>query len=53
MTNPTRRALLGGVAAGALAPLLRPSAAGAPAPALGKPAPGFYRYKVGSFDARQ
>jgi len=43
MTNPTRRALIGGVAAGALAPLLRPSAAGAAAPAIGKQAPGFYR----------
>src|SRR3954449_13638451 len=50
MTNPTRRALIGGVAAGALAPLLRPSAAGAAAPAIGKQAPGFYRYKVGSFE---
>ena len=50
MTDPTRRALIGGVAAGALAPLLRPSAAGAAAPAIGKQAPGFYRYKVGSFE---
>ena len=50
MTNPTRRALIGGVAAGSLAPLLRPSAAGAAAPAIGKQAPGFYRYKVGSFE---
>jgi glyoxylase-like metal-dependent hydrolase (beta-lactamase superfamily II) len=50
MTNPTRRALIGGVAAGSLASLLRPSAAGAAAPAIGKQAPGFYRYKVGSFE---
>jgi glyoxylase-like metal-dependent hydrolase (beta-lactamase superfamily II) len=50
MTNPNRRALICGVAAGALAPLLRPSAARTAAPAIGKQAPGFYRYKVGSFE---
>src|SRR3954467_2404387 len=50
MTNPTRRALIGGVAAGSLASLLRPSAAGAAAPAIGKQAPGYYRYKGGSFE---
>jgi glyoxylase-like metal-dependent hydrolase (beta-lactamase superfamily II) len=50
MINPTRRAIIGAVAASSLAPLLRPSAAGAAAPATGKQAPGFYRYKVGGFE---
>lgn len=50
MTNLTRRDIIGGVAAGSLAPLLQPLAAGAAAPAIGKQAPGFYRYKVGSFE---
>jgi len=42
--------LIGGVAASSLAPLLRPLPAGAAAPVAGKQAPGFYRYKVGSFE---
>ena len=50
MMNPTRRALIGGVAASSLAPLLRPLPAGAAAPVTGMQAPGFYRYKVGSFE---
>jgi len=50
MMNLTRRALIGGVAASSLAPLLRPLPAGAAAPVTGKQAPGFYRYKVGSFE---
>ena len=50
MIDPTRRAIIGAVAASSLAALLRPSAAGAAAPATGKQAPGFYRYKVGGFE---
>ena len=50
MMNLTRRVLIGGVAASSLAPLLRPLPAGAAAPVTGKQAPGFYRYKVGSFE---
>ena len=50
MIDPTRRVIIGAVAASSLAALLRPSAAGAAAPATGKQAPGFYRYKVGGFE---
>jgi hypothetical protein len=50
MINPSRRAIIGAVAASSLAPLLRPSAADAAAPATGKQAPGFYRYNVGGFE---
>jgi glyoxylase-like metal-dependent hydrolase (beta-lactamase superfamily II) len=49
MTNLTRRAMLAGsataIAAGSLSEPLR-----AAAPAAGKQAPGFYRYKVGSYE---
>lgn len=54
MTELTRRDLLGGAgmagAALALGPLAAPAPAGAAAPPAGKQAPGFYRYKVGSFE---
>jgi glyoxylase-like metal-dependent hydrolase (beta-lactamase superfamily II) len=49
MTQLTRRSLLAGTAA-ALAPSLAGSPAQATAPAVGKQAPGFYRYTVGSFE---
>ena len=49
MTELTRRTLLGAAAATALAPIAV-SPARAAAPAAGKQAPGFYRYKVGSFE---
>jgi glyoxylase-like metal-dependent hydrolase (beta-lactamase superfamily II) len=45
----TRRAMLAGVAAAAL-PLNATIPARAFAPAVGRQAPGFYRYKVGSFE---
>ena len=48
MTNPTRRALIGGIAASSLAPLVPPAIAATPV--TGTQAPGFYRYKVGSFE---
>ncbi len=50
MTELNRRTLLTGVAAAALAPLAGRSAAIAAAPAAGTQAPGWYRYKVGSFE---
>jgi len=50
MTQITRRAALAGVTAAAMVPSVLPRAANAAAPALGKQAPGFYRYKVGSFE---
>ena len=50
MTGPTRRALIGGVAAGALAPFAGSLPAGAAAPFTGRQAPGFYRYQVGGFE---
>jgi hypothetical protein len=48
MMNPTRRAVIGGIAASSLASLVSP--AGAAAPATGRQAPGFYRYKLGGFE---
>jgi glyoxylase-like metal-dependent hydrolase (beta-lactamase superfamily II) len=52
MTELSRRTLLGGVAAiGAAA--LAPSSAQAAAPAAGKQAPSFYRYKVGDYELTQ
>jgi len=55
MTELTRRALLTGTAVGgaALSFGLMPSAVRAAAPAVGKQAPGFYRYKVGEFEVTQ
>lgn len=50
MTDLTRRAALGTVAAAALAPFAATSSAQAAAPLLGKQAASFYRYKVGSFE---
>ena len=49
MTQLTRRSLLAGTAA-ALASLPAALPAHATAPAADKQAPGFYRYKVGSFE---
>ena len=48
MSNLNRRNLLAGTAAAALAASAEPGAAAAP-PA-GKPAPGIYRYKIGSYE---
>jgi glyoxylase-like metal-dependent hydrolase (beta-lactamase superfamily II) len=53
MTQLTRRQMLAGAAAAACAsviPFATPRPAGASAPAAGKQAPGFYRYKVGSIE---
>lgn len=51
MTQLTRRSVLAGAAAvTALSPLARTSPAQAAAPQAGKQAPGWYRYKVGSFE---
>ena len=53
MAEITRRQLLTGAAAAALAtavPFTAPRTAGASAPFAGRQAPGFYRYKVGSFE---
>jgi glyoxylase-like metal-dependent hydrolase (beta-lactamase superfamily II) len=50
MTELTRRAALGGAAAVALTPLAANAPAFAAAPPVGKQAPGYYRYKVGSFE---
>lgn len=53
MTDLDRRQLLGGVAAVGAAAALSPfptSSAGAAVPPSGTQAPGFYRYKVGSFE---
>jgi glyoxylase-like metal-dependent hydrolase (beta-lactamase superfamily II) len=53
MTDLDRRQLLGGAAAATAAATLSPfptSSAGAGAPPSGTQAPGFYRYKVGSFE---
>lgn len=53
MTQLTRRQMLFGTAAVAFAaagPFSKPSPAGAVAPAIGRQAPGFYRYKVGSIE---
>jgi glyoxylase-like metal-dependent hydrolase (beta-lactamase superfamily II) len=46
----TRRTLLTGVVAAAAAPLAKSLPARAAAPAAGTQAPGWYRYKVGSFE---
>ncbi len=48
MSNVTRRSLLAGSAAAALA--ARPALAGAEAPAANKATPGIYRYKIGSYE---
>jgi glyoxylase-like metal-dependent hydrolase (beta-lactamase superfamily II) len=50
MINLTRRAALLGTAAAAVAPSVAVTPAQAAAPATGKQAPGFYRYKVGEFE---
>ena len=53
MSQLTRRQMLVGTAAAAFAaavPFAAAAPAGAAAPALGKQAPGFYRYKVGSIE---
>jgi glyoxylase-like metal-dependent hydrolase (beta-lactamase superfamily II) len=53
MAEITRRQLLTGAAAAAFAasvPFAAPGRAGASAQASGRQAPGFYRYKVGSFE---
>src|SRR5215831_5954868 len=50
MTKLTRRSLLAGTAAVAVAPLAGTSAARAAAPPAGKQAPGFYRYTVGTYE---
>jgi glyoxylase-like metal-dependent hydrolase (beta-lactamase superfamily II) len=54
MAEITRRQLLAGTAAAAAlvaaAPFASPGTANASAPAAGRQAPGFYRYKVGSFE---
>ena len=50
MTNLTRRAALLGSASAALAPVIASRPARAAAPAAGKQAPGFYRYKVGDVE---
>ncbi len=50
MTQLTRRHLLAGAGAATVAPLAAPMLAEAAAPPIGKQAPGFYRYKVGSFE---
>src|SRR5438477_8633014 len=49
MTSLSRRSLLGSAAAVTTAALITPHARAA-APASGKQAPGFYRYKVGDFE---
>ena len=50
MTEVTRRYLLAGASAAALAPLAAALPTQAAAPIAGKQAPGFYRYKVGTFE---
>jgi glyoxylase-like metal-dependent hydrolase (beta-lactamase superfamily II) len=50
MTQMTRRAALTGVAAAAMVPTALPEAVNAAAPPVGKQAPGWYRYKLGSFE---
>ena len=53
MTELTRRNLLSGAAAATAATALTPlasSPANSAAPAVGKQVPGYYRYKVGSFE---
>ena len=50
MSELTRRAMLSGAAAAAIAPLAAPWPAFAAAPPAGTQAPGWYRYKVGSIE---
>jgi len=50
MIQLTRRAALAGASATALTPVAMTSSARAAAPAVGKQAPGYYRYKVGTFE---
>jgi len=53
MTQLTRRQILVGTATAAFAaavPFIAPAPVGAAAPAIGRQAPGFYRYKVGSIE---
>jgi glyoxylase-like metal-dependent hydrolase (beta-lactamase superfamily II) len=53
MVELTRRQMLVGTAAGVIAaavPFVAPARLDASAPATGRQAPGFYRYKVGSFE---
>ena len=50
MTHLTRRSVLAGAAATAIAPSVLSSIARAAAPAAGTQAPSFYRYKVGSLE---
>jgi len=50
MTELTRRTLLAGATAAAAAPLAASAPARAAAPLAGTQAPGWYRYKVGSFE---
>lgn len=53
MTHLTRRQMLISTASAALAaatPLVTSTAAGAAVPQAGKQAPGYYRYKLGSFE---
>src|SRR5215210_6894061 len=50
MSELSRRTMLSGVAATALAPAIAPGLADAAAPPAGKQAPGFYRYKVGDIE---
>ncbi len=53
MTELTRRKLLAGAATLGAAALIDHSPARAAAPAAGKQAPGFYRYKVGDYELTQ
>ena len=50
MMNLTRRAALFGATATAVIPALETTSAHAAAPAAGKQAPGFYRYKIGDIE---
>jgi len=50
MMNLTRRAALFGATATAVIPALATTSAHAAAPAAGKQAPGFYRYKIGDIE---
>jgi glyoxylase-like metal-dependent hydrolase (beta-lactamase superfamily II) len=50
MTHLTRRSLLAGTAAAALATIPAAAPARAAAPPAGKQAPGFYRYTVGTYE---
>jgi glyoxylase-like metal-dependent hydrolase (beta-lactamase superfamily II) len=50
MTKITRRAALTGVAVATIVPTALPRAVNAAAPPVGRQAPGWYRYKLGSFE---